>query len=91
MITKPYPVNIFVRNIRKGPRGSTGIALLQRLPSWACLGLGFIGGLVLVIITTARQKPQLVATLPGTGVREINEFEVFESTIRKKHNEKTRN
>lgn len=87
MIEESPQVVVYVRNIKKGPIGAIRNALRHNLPIWALLGLRFIGGSVLEIIKDARQKPRLVATLQVIGVREIKEFNVFESAIRKKHNE----
>lgn len=62
-------------------------AVRRSLPSWALVGLSFIWGSDSDTGTDTRQKPQLSATMQVIMVREIKQFDVFESAIGTRHNE----
>lgn len=60
---EPKPTAMYFKNIRRGPVGLVRKALIHSFPTWTLLGLSFIGGSVLEIITDVRLRNRLVATL----------------------------
>lgn len=63
--------------------GAIRNALRQNLPSWAFLGLTFIIGSVLEVITDGRLKQRLVATLRLLGIREIPDLNIYKPAKKK--------
>lgn len=80
---EPNPTAVYFKNVRRGPIGAIRTALRASLPSWALLGIGFIGGSVLEIVTDVRLKTRLVATLKIMGIDEIRGFDVLSGGIKK--------
>lgn len=76
----PKPVAAYFKNVRRGPIGTLRKALRDCLPAWALLGLCFVGGSVLEIITNQRQKDRLTATLRMMGISEIPNFDITSLT-----------
>lgn len=83
VLKEPETTAVYFKNIRQGPLGVLRAALRECLPSWAVLGLGFIGSSVLEIITDARLKSRLIATLNAMGVQEIPNFDMFYAGLKR--------
>lgn len=49
-VQKPEPTAIFLKHVKRGPIGVVQRALRECLPSWALLGIDFIGYLIIEII-----------------------------------------
>lgn len=87
VIEELHPVEVSVRTIRKRPIQAIRRAPQRILPSRALFGLSSTGGSILEIITDSYEKPGLAATLQVLEVEDNKEFDVFDSAIRKNHNE----
>lgn len=81
---EPKPVAAYFTNIRRGPVGLVRKALSASLPQWALLGISFVGGSVLEIITDKRLKDRLVATLAMMNIKEIPDMNILKPTVTKK-------
>lgn len=80
---EPKVEAVYFKNIVRAPIGRVRAALRESLPSWALLGLSFVGGSVLEILTDKRLKPRLVATLKVMNVIEINDFDILGNGTKK--------
>lgn len=64
-ILEPEATVVYLKNMKHRPIGIIGGPLPKLLPSWALLGIGFVGGSVMEIVTgkrpeaTAGDKPKL--------------------------------
>lgn len=71
---EPVPEAVYFKNLRRGPIGSLRRALRKCLPAWAILGLSFVGGSILEIVTDRRQRDRLVTTMKIMGIIEVPNF-----------------
>lgn len=83
---QPDPVGVYFKNDRRGPIGILRRALRESLPAWALLGIGFVGGSVLEVVTDRRMKPRLIATLHLMGILELPNFDIFTNATKKSTN-----
>lgn len=83
VLKEPSPIAVYFKNVRRGPIGAIRSALRESLPSWALLGIGFVGGSVLEIVTDNRLKARLIATLKIMGIEELAKFDVLGGGIRR--------
>lgn len=76
---KPAPkiTAVYFKNIRRGPIGTIRQALRECLPSWALLGLSFIGSSILEILTDERLTERLIGTLKLMGISHVPDFDVY--------------
>lgn len=79
---KPKPIGLYFKNIRLGSLGMIRKALRECLPSWALLGLDFVGSSILEVVTDQNLKDRVVATMKLIGIAHIPKFDVFESALR---------
>lgn len=77
-IYEPNPTALYFKNVRRGPLGLVRNALRESLPSWALLGLDFVGASVLEIITDEKLKDRTIATLKMMGITVIPGFDILE-------------
>lgn len=67
-LVEPKPTALFLKNVRRGPLGVMSKALRIRLPSWALLGIDFVGSSILEVITDKRLEGRVKATLKIMGI-----------------------
>lgn len=77
---------VYVRDIRRAPLGQIRRSLQHSIPSSALLGLSFIGGSVLEIVTLKSQKDKLVDTLRLLGIEPMRNFDVMDDALKKQQN-----
>lgn len=80
-LVKPTPTVVYFKNVRRGPVGRIRTALRECLPSWAILGLDFVGASVLEIVMDGKLKHRTVATLRMMGIMEIKDFDILEKNV----------
>lgn len=73
----PNLIPVYFLNVKRGTINVLRRALWGSLPSWSVVGLSFIGGSVLEVLTDGRHKNRLVATLQGMGLKEVINFGFF--------------
>jgi len=66
-----------------GPIGLVRRSLRESPPSWALLGLSFVGGSVLEVLTDEAQKRRLVNTKRLLGIHELPDVPMFEDSPKK--------
>lgn len=81
-IRQPKPMAVYFKNNRRGQIGTIRRALRESLPLWALLGIGFVEGSVMEIITDTNLKERLIATLKLMGIAEIPGFDILDDTTR---------
>lgn len=74
-IAEPRPMAVYFKNIRRGHPGVIRAVIREYLPSWALLGLHFIGSSVLEIVTDERLKDRTISTLKIIGITQIPNFD----------------
>lgn len=74
---EPNLIPVYFSNVKRGPINVLRKALRESLPSWSVVGLSFIGGSVLEVLTDRRLKDRLVTTLQAMGLKEIINFDLF--------------
>lgn len=79
---EPKPCALYFKNIRRGPLGAIRHALRECLPSWALLGLDFVGSSILELVTGQNLKHRVIATMRMMGIEEIKDFDVMTSAAR---------
>lgn len=70
------PTEVYFKAIRKGPSGILRRALSKCLPSWAVLGLCFVGGSILKVIADVRHIHRLTGTLKVMEIIEVHKFDI---------------
>lgn len=74
---------VYTRDIRRAPLGQIRRSLQHGVPASALLGLSFIGGSILEIVTLKSQKQNLVETLRLLGVQPMPNFCMTDDALKK--------
>lgn len=84
-VNKPNPiaVAVYFEVVKHGPAGLTRKALPVSLPTWAVLGISFVGGPGLEIIMDKKLKDRLVATMNIMKKQELSNFDILYKNIGK--------
>lgn len=79
---EPRPTALYFKNVRRGPLGVIRKALRECLPTWALLGLDFVGNSIMEVVTDDRLKARVIATMKLMGILNVPDLDVFESALR---------
>lgn len=74
---QPHPTALYFTSIRRGPIGVLRAALRQSLPSWALLGISFVGGIFLEIITDHQLADRFIAILEMLEITMIPNYDIY--------------
>lgn len=80
---RPTAVAVYFRNVRRGLISSLRQALRQCQPSWALLGINFIGASILEVVSDERLQDRLIGTLGMMAVKHIPHFDIYDSSVTK--------
>jgi len=80
---EPRVTAVYLKNVQGGPIGTVRRSLRESLPSWALLGLSFLGGSILEVVTADAQKARLVHTMRLMGIQELTAFSIFDDSLKK--------
>lgn len=83
------PTAACFKNVQRGPIGVIRRTLSECFPMWSILGLCFMGGSILEVVTNIRQKNRLTATLKIMGIVEVPDFDIAKATKKRQMGQKT--
>lgn len=79
---EPKPVALYFKNVKRGPLGMVRKALRECLPSWALLGLDFVGNSIMEVVTDNQLAARVITTMKMIGIIHVPTFDVFEAALR---------
>lgn len=82
-IEKPTIVPIYFKNIKRCRIGPLRAALRQILPSWAVLGLSFVGGSILEVLSDIKLESRVVHLMKVINVRQVRGFNILRDGVKK--------
>ncbi|KAI0562920.1 Endonuclease-reverse transcriptase [Gracilaria domingensis] len=84
--TTPITDVVYVKGLRRSPYGIVRKSLLHSIPRAGLLGLSYIGGSILEIVTTKSEKQNLIETIQLLGLQHMPSFAITDDSL-KKHGE----
>lgn len=79
VVRLPMLIALYFKNITRRPVEALGAALRQILPSLALLGISFVGGAILDIITDSLLKDHVVASMKLVGIVHVPPYDIFQT------------
>lgn len=87
-LQKPKVTPLYFKNIKRCRIGGIRAALRETLPSWAVLGLSFVGGSILEVLCDEKLQRRLVYTLALVNIRQVKNFDVLKDGVKHLKNDK---
>ena len=82
-VEKPNIIPLYFKNIRRCRIGVLRAALRQSLPSWAVIGLSFVGGSILELLCDSKLEHRVIHMMKVVNIRQVKGFNILTDGVKK--------